>query len=36
MEGGNEKLIEISICLINIYQVKPWVALDDVTENQGQ
>lgn len=35
-ESGAERVIEISNCLVQIYQVKPGAAPDDITENQGQ
>lgn len=35
-ECGAERVIEISNCLVQIYQVKPRAAPDDITENQGQ
>lgn len=37
MENGDEKFMtKMSNYLVSIYQVKPWVAREDTTENQGQ
>ena len=29
-------MIKISNCLVKIYQLKPWVVLENIIENQGQ
>lgn len=34
--GEETLMIKISNCLVKIYQLKPWVVLENITENQGQ
>lgn len=34
--ASREEMIKISNCLVKMYQAKPWVALGDISENQGQ
>ena len=34
--GEEMLMIKISNCLVKIYQLKPWVVLENITENQGQ